>query len=152
MKRLSLPALAVLASCAGDYSWRSEGYNEFYRQPYGKAERANLERKKIMHWTTNPRLKKRLGVLERNEVILEGSRAPRDHWTILDSHFETVGFITAEGKFYRFDHRAERHLVGEYPIQDDPDRRMFMTGLKVFFGLPLTDNLSLDDIDPYGDF
>jgi len=77
----------------------------------------------------------------------------------LDAHFEPVGFITAEGRFYRFEDQGGRSLVGEYPIEDDPKQGMFLTGLKVFFGIPLREEdvlqkhyLALEEIDPYRDF
>jgi hypothetical protein len=149
---LGLLAIVGLASCSDNLSWRNDEYSGYFRQPADAKSAKNLERRKIMHWTTDPRSKRRIGVLERNEITLEGSRQAREHWIIYDQHFREVGFISAEGKFYRFDEHGRRVYVGEYVIGDDPQRRMFMTGLKVFFGLPLTDNLALEDIDPYGDF
>lgn len=151
MRRL-LPVVVLALGACENYHHRSSDYSEYYKQPAESKSSKNLERKKILHWKADPRAKALIGVLERNEVTLEGSREPREHYFIYDEHLKPVGLITVEGKFYRFDEHGRRVLVNEYVIGDDPQRKMFMTGLKVFFGLPLTDNLGLEDIDPYGDF
>lgn len=150
-------ALLVLAGCSDELGYRGEHYSSLYRQPNKTRESRNLERKKIVRSYSDPAdpkrlLKERVGVLERNEVTLAGTRNPREHYVILDRHFREVGFISAEGRFYRFDETGRREYVGEYVIGDDPERRMFMTGIKVFFKLSLDENLSLEDVDPYGDF
>ncbi|MBI2900169.1 MAG: hypothetical protein HYY17_08280 [Planctomycetes bacterium] len=153
---LPIALLLVLSACGDPSRSPGEEYSQFYRQPNRRKESVNLERKKIVRSTPDPRdpkkvVKEKVGYLERNEVTLEGSRTSREHYVILDRHFESIGFITVEGKFYRFDETGRRVFVGEYVIGDDPERRMFMTGLKVFFGISLNDSLSLEEIDPYGD-
>ncbi|GEM_PF-5821119 len=149
--------LFVLNSCSEELAYRAEDYHGLYRQPRRRGEHSNVERKKIVRTFAEPGnpkkpVRERIGILERNEVTLEGTRQVREQYVILDRHFEQVGFITAEGQFYRFDETGRRTFVGEYVIGDDPERKMFMTGLKVFFHLPLSENLALEEIDPYGDF
>jgi hypothetical protein len=53
-----------------------------------------------------------------------------------------LGMITDEGKFYRYDANGRPEIfVGEYKI--------VTTGLKVFFGIPIRENLDLEEIDPF---
>ena len=133
-----------MAGC-GVHDFRSEEFSHYYVQPNESQEKRNLERKRILHWTQNPKHKSEIGMMERWEITLEGSRTPREHYVILDpSGVEQIGFIDEEGRVYRFNARGERILVGEYPVVD--------TGLKMFFGLPLKDNLDLEDVDPYRDY
>lgn len=158
--RTAVLALLFAASCSEDQHWRSEGFSSYYRQPSRRKESGNLERKKIVAWQgANSKTRRFLGILEKNEVLLEGTRRVREHYVILDRNFEEIGLVSAEGEFYRFDGQGRRILVGEYPIESDPERNMFMTGLKVFFGIPLHEEdsakkhyLALEEIDPYGDF
>ena len=158
MNRNWMPGLLlVVAGCGEPMRSPGEEYSQFYRQPNRTRESGNLERQKIIRTIPDPAdskkaVRERIGILERNTVTLEGSRMSREHYVIRDRHFEQIGFVTAEGRFYKFDGHGQRVLVGEYVIGDDPERRMFMTGLKVFFGLSLDTNLSLEEIDPYGDF
>ncbi len=158
--RTAVLALLFAASCSEDPHWRSEEFSSYYRQPSRRKESGNLERRKIVLWQgANSKSRRFLGILEKNEVQLEGTRRAREHYVILDRNFEEIGLVSAEGEFYRFDGQGRRVLVGEYPIENDPDRNMFLTGLKVFFGIPVYEEdsakkhyLALEEIDPYGDF
>ena len=72
-----------------------------------------------------------------------GSRVYRNCWYIFDRLGVTrVGFITNEGTFYKFDQYG--HL-GEKVY----DGKVVTTGLKIFFGYPLSHNIDLEEIDPY---
>lgn len=159
-RRAAVLVWLVAASCSEDPHWRSEEFSSYYRQPSRRKDSGNLERKKIVTWQgMNSKSRRFLGILERNEILLEGTRRTREHYVILDRHFEQIGLVSAEGEFYRFDGQGRRIFIGEYPIENDSDRNMFMTGLKVFFGIPVHEEesaqkhyMALEEIDPYGDF
>jgi hypothetical protein len=143
MKRLALLlALPFLASCTNQYYYGEE-FSLYYDKPAGETTSDRIERREIVHWAKNPKDKKRIGFLHQYETKVVGSRKYRDSWYIFDSLGKTrIGFITDEGVFYRFDaygRLGER--VGEFKVTP--------TGLKVFFGIPLEENLDLDEIDPY---
>jgi len=142
---LALSAAAVLASCEGRPDFRSEFYAEFYQQPAEETVGPQrVGRQVITHWADNPRNKKRIGYLERYEIQPKGSRDIREGYYIRDATaVHQIGLVTAEGVFYRFDKdgRLENPPVGEFKI--------ITTGLKKFFGIPLRENLDVEDIDPY---
>jgi hypothetical protein len=142
---LALSAAAAAASCSGTYDFRSEGWSKYYERPAEETVGpTRVDRKAIVHWADNPKNKKRVGFLHKYEVQPKGSRDVRECYYITDSAGIThVGFVTAEGVFYRFDKngRLEEPAVGEYKI--------ITTGLKKFYGIPLRENLDVEDIDPY---
>ena len=145
MKRLALVVLALPAalSCSDQYGYPEE-WSYGYDKPATQTTSSRIERREIVAWGANPRDKKRLGFLYRNETKVAGSREYRESYAIYDRLGTTqVGFITAEGVFYRFDKYGhfEQPPVYEGKIQ--------VTGLKIFFGLPLTYNVDLEEIDPY---
>ncbi len=144
---LLLPAVAA-ASCSTGYHWRSGEFRDYYSTPGKKTESQNLDRKKIYYTVDRGKLQF-LGILEKNEIRVKGSRDARSHYNILDRHFRKVGFISEEGEFSRYDGSGRLQSVGEFPI--------LMKGLKVFFGFPLFSRdheyqIFLQPIDPYGDF
>lgn len=142
-KRATLLALPLaFAACRDTASYYGEEFSNYYRGPAEGSSSERVERREIVHWKSNPRDKKRIGFLYKYETLVKGSRTYRDSWYIYDRLGKTaVGFITAEGKFHRFTEDGRiGEFVGEYPIP---------TGLKVFYGLPLADNLDLEEVDPY---
>ena len=145
MMRRSAAVLAVLAlaACRDTLSYTGEEWANYYRGPAEETSSERVERREIVHWKTNPKDKKRIGFLYKYETLVKGSRTYRDSWKIFDRLGKTaVGFITAEGKFHRFTEEGRiGQFVGEYQIAT--------TGLKVFYGLPLTDNIDLEEVDPY---
>lgn len=143
MKRLAaLTGAAILASCTPSPHHLPEAFPYYYKHPAAGSTTEVVESKEIRHWGTNPREKQRAGYLERNETQVAGSRDTREGYYIWnDVHTTRIGFITAEGGFYRFDANGRLgESLGAYPI---------VMGLKLFFGLPLSENLELAEIDPY---
>ncbi len=145
MKILLIPfllAAGALASCS-DRDFRGEEFSNFYRGPAEATTQERVERREIVHWAKNPRDKKRIGFLWKYETQVAGSRSVRESYYIMNlTGTKREGFVTAEGEFYRFDENGRRgEFVGAYPIQT--------TGLKVFFGFPLTDSIDLEEIDPH---
>jgi hypothetical protein len=145
MKMARALACLILAGCVDTPHFRGEGFSQYYRGPAEETQGPRrVESREILHWTKDPREKRRIGYLHRYEVQPKGSRDVRECYYISDaSGTKEIGFITAEGVFYRFDARGRlaEPAVGAYTI--------LTTGLKVFFGLPLSDNLDVEPIDPY---
>jgi hypothetical protein len=137
-----LVPLAALAACS-DRDYHGEEFSLYYRKPAAETRSERVERKEVVHWPSSPKDKKRIGFLHRYQTQVEGSREIRDSWYIFDRYGERrIGFITNEGVFYRFDWNGRiGERVGEYTV--------VATGLKVFFGIPLKENVDLEDIDPY---
>jgi len=143
MKRLALLlALPMVASFTDQYYYAEE-FSLYYDKPAGETTSDRIERREIVHWAKNPKDKKRIGFLHQYETKIVGSRKYRDSWYIFDSLGKTrIGFITDEGVFYRFDANGRLgERVGEFKVTP--------TGLKVFFGIPLDQNIDLEEIDPY---
>lgn len=134
--------LAGLAACS-DSHYYGEEFSLYYRHPSDRTKTGRVEHREIVHWVSSPKDKKRIGLLERHETLVEGSRTYRDCWYIFDRTGVTrLGFITQEGVFHRFDSQGRLgERLGEYTIQ--------VTGLKVFFGIPLKENLAVEEVDPY---
>jgi hypothetical protein len=141
--RAALLLPLALAACKDTASYYGEEFSNYYRGPANESSSERVERREIVHWKGNPREKKRVGFLYKYETLVKGSRTYRESWYIYDRLGKTaVGFITAEGKFHRFTEDGRiGPFVGEYPI--------ITTGLKVFFGFPLTDNIDVEEVDPY---
>ena len=143
-RALLLLFLPLSVSCIDTLFYYPEEWSQYYKKPHDEMSQERTVRREINHWTNNPANKKRVGFLFTYNTKLRGGRGSRDSYYIYDARgIEAVGFITDEGTFYRFDEngRLEQPAVGNYPIID--------LGLKVFFGLPLRDNLGVDKIDPY---
>ena len=135
--------LLAPAACRDTASYYGEEFSNYYRGPAEETSSERVERREIVHWKSNPRDKKRIGFLYKYETLVKGSRSYRDSWYIYDRlGKKAVGFITAEGKFHRFTEEGRiGEFVGEYKIAT--------TGLKVFYGFPQTDNIDLEEVDPY---
>jgi hypothetical protein len=143
IRRLAiLGVLLAITACSGTTSYYGEEFSNYYQSPREETSRRRLDSKEIVHWATNPKTKKRIGFYETWEISLKGSRETRECHYIKDaSGIKDIGFVTNEGVFYRFDSKGEKTLVGEYTIVS--------TGLKIFFGIPIKENVDLEDIDPY---
>jgi hypothetical protein len=143
LRRTAAVLLLGLAACKDTSSYYGEEFSNYYRGPAEESSSERVERREIVHWKANPREKKRIGFLYKYETLVKGSRTYRDSWYITDRLGKTrIGFITAEGKFHRFTEDGRiGEFVGEYKIAT--------TGLKVFYGFPLTDNIDLEEVDPY---
>ena len=102
MKRLALVlALPALASCT-DAHYYGEEFSLYYDRPATETTTERIERREIVYWASSPKDKKRIGFLHKYETKVVGSRNYRECWYIFDSLGVTrVGFITAEGEFYR---------------------------------------------------
>lgn len=143
MKRILIVlALPLVASCGDQYGYKEE-WSGFYDRPATETTSERVERREIVHWANNPKDKKRIGFLHRYETKIVGSRQTRECWYIFDPlGVSRVGFITAEGEFFRFDANGRLgERVGEYKI--------VATGLKIFFKIPLSQHVDLEEIDPY---
>lgn len=143
MKRLLLVlALPLAAACGNQYGYKEE-WSLYYDKPAAETTSERVERRAIMAWGANPKEKKRIGYLHQYETKVVGSRSYRNCWYIFDPLGNTrVGFITNEGDFYKFDpygHLGEKVYEG----------KIVTTGLKIFFGYPLSYNVDLEEIDPY---
>lgn len=152
MKRLvAVLAVPFVSSCFGATSFYGDEFSQYYQRPAEETRLGATTRQAITHWTTDPKKKARIGFLERYEIQVKGSREKREGYYLFNAgHTDKVGFITAEGVFYRFDkHGRLGERVGEYPIYGDVAHKAFFTGLKVFYGFPLADNVDLESIDPY---
>ncbi len=143
MKRILIAlALPLAAGCTNQFGYKEE-WSPYYAGPATETTSERVERREIVAWSANPRDKKRLGFLHKYETKIVGSRQTRECWYIFDRlGVSRVGFITAEGVFHRFE--ADGRLSA--PIYEGS---VTSTGLKIFFGLPLTDHLDLEEIDPY---
>ena len=143
MKRsLLFLALPFVASCGNQYGYKEE-WSYLYDRPATETTTERVERREIVHWAANPKDKKRIGFLSRYETKVVGSRQMRDCWYIFDRLGVTrVGFITAEGVFHRFD--ANGRL--SEPVYEG---KIVATGLKIFFGIPLSEHVDLEEIDSY---
>lgn len=144
MGRLSaLVAILASASCAGDLNYYGEEFSMYYEHPREETSRKRIDSKEIVYWVSNPKDKKRIGFYETWEVKVAGSRKTRECHYIKDAGgLTTIGFVTDEGVFYRFpDGSSTPQRINEYQI--------LSIGLKVFFGIPASENVDLEDIDPY---
>ena len=143
MRRLALLLLALPAACSNQYGYPEE-WSYGYDKPATETKSSRIERREIVAWGANPKDKQRIGFLYKNETKVVGSREYRESYAIYDRLGVTqVGFITAEGVFYRFD------KYGHFQQPPVYEGKIVVTGLKLFFGLPLTHNLDLEEIDPY---
>lgn len=137
-------ALLLACGCTSGLHWEKEAWSDYYPRPKEKTERRILERKVVHHWTADPSRKSTIAILEKFTVVFEGSRTPREYYEILNgSGTRRLGHISEEGIFYRFTDDGGMDKVGEYLVID--------TGLKVFFGFPLSDHLGFEEVDPYRD-
>ena len=134
------PLLAV-ASCSNSANYYGEEFSPYYRGPREETSRERTDRKEIAYWASNPKDKRRIGFYETWEIRLRGSRETRECHYITDPVGREIGFVTNEGKFYRFDSKGKAAYINEYQI--------VTTGLKVFFGVPISHNIDIEEIDPY---
>lgn len=144
----NLPLLAALAlalgvSCSESANYYGEEFANYYKRPAEESTTERTDRREIVHWASNPKDKKRIGFLYRYETQPRGSRETREAYQIWNMYGnKALGMVTDEGKFYRYDANGRPEIfVGEYKIH--------ATGLKVFFGIPIRENVDLEDIDPF---
>jgi hypothetical protein len=125
-----------------ELAFYGDEFSEYYQRPREESNRKRIDSKEIVAWATSPKDKKRIGFWETWEIRLKGSRQTRECHYIRDAGgLKDIGFVTAEGKFYKFGPKGELVYLNEYQIET--------IGLKVFFGLPASYNLDLEEIDPY---
>lgn len=137
-----LGALLATASCSGAGAFYGDEFSQYYQRPREETTREPIDSKEIVHWASNPKDKKRIGFYETWVIKLKGSRDTREcHYIRNASGTKDIGFVTNEGVFFRFDDKGNRERIGEYTI--------VTTGLKVFFGIPISQNVDLEAIDPY---
>lgn len=141
---LVLAVVAASGACSDHPHYYAEEWSPYYKGPAEETTSERVERREIVHWKDNPRDKRRIGFLYKYETRVAGSRTLRESWRIYDRlGNKALGLVTGEGVFIRFkeeDGQLRQERVGEYPIE---------AGLKIFFGIPLKENLALDEIDPY---
>jgi hypothetical protein len=142
-RRMAVLAAIFTASCSDSANYYGEEWSPYYEHPREETSRKRVDSKEIVYWATNPKDKKRIGFYETWEVKLKGSRQTRECHYIKDSGGLTIiGFVSNEGVFYRFEPGSSTpRKIDEYQI--------LSTGLKVFFGIPIRENVDLEDIDPY---
>lgn len=144
---MRLPILLLLAlplaACGGGLYFEGDAYSSYFLHPAEETTQERIDRKEIVHWGADPGSKKRIGFLYKYRTQVKGSHTHRECYYIFDRYGATrVGFVTDEGVFYRFNKLGRLgERVGEYTI--------VTTGLKVFYGIPLRENLDLEEIDPY---
>jgi hypothetical protein len=139
-----LPFLAAaLASCVDTLHYYGEEFAMHYPQPAEETRKERVDEREILRYAADSRRKERVGLLYKYETQVAGSREVRESYMIYNSAgTHAIGLITAEGVFYRFDERGRLgDRMGEYPI--------LPTGLKVFLGLDIADQVELGEIDPY---
>ncbi len=136
-------ALAFAAGCSGRDTV-GESWSQYYPQPYDETQATGVERKEILAWLKDPKERRRIGYLEKYEIILQGTRTKREFYYILDpGGRERIGFATEYGEFFRYRRDGTKEKLGAYPVFD--------VGLKVFFGLTHEHVIRLEAIDPYRD-
>ncbi len=140
---LAVLAAPIMLSCIDTAHYYGEEFALYYRKPAEESVTELLEGKEILYWKSDPREKKRIGYLYKNSVQVAGTRGSRESYMIYDdAGMRALGFITAEGVFYRFDEAGRLGArVGEFKI--------LPTGLKVFFGIPMEEYVDLEEVDPY---
>ena len=140
---LAVLALPLGASCVDTAHYYGEEFAGNYRRNAEETSTERIDRREIVHWASNPKDKKRIGFLHRFETLPRGSRETRESlqiWNVYGN--KALGMVTDEGKFYRYDANGRPEIyVGEYKI--------VTTGLKVFFGIPIRENVDLEDVDPH---
>jgi len=82
--------------------------------------------------------KQLIGFLEKYEII-SNRDTRQEFYYIFDISHKRIGFVNPFGKFYKYTKSGEMAEFGEYPI--------LPTGLKLFFGVPLEDNLFLSQVE-----
>jgi len=138
-RNLIAAVLAVVAAGCSNYDYHGEAWSHYYAKPNRVTEQHLEERHTIVHWTTNPREKQRIGYLEKYEITLAGSREPHDIYYIRDaSGMKTLGYISESGAFFRYTKDGQAERIGEYPIHD--------VGIRVFYDLPKGDHLAFEEI------
>jgi hypothetical protein len=140
---LVLALLPAGLSCVDSGYYYGEEFAGYYRRPAEETSTERTDRREIVHWASNPKDKRRIGFLYQYETLVRGSRELRPAYQIWNVYGnKALGLITDEGKFYRYDANGRPEIyVGEYKI--------VTTGLKVFFGIPVRENVDLEDIDPF---
>ncbi len=144
MRTLAAALVALAgASCSDSAHYYGEEFAGYYRGPSEAARSERIDRKEIIHWGSNPKDKKRIGFLHKYESQPRGSRSTREGYQIMNAlGNKALGMITDEGRFYRYDEHGRPSIyINEYKI--------IVVGLKVFFGIPQSENLDLEEIDPY---
>ena len=137
-----LGVILATAACRGTGEFYGDEFSNYYQRPREETIRKRTDSKEIVYWATNPKDKKRIGFFETWEIGLKGSRETRECHYIKDAAgIKDVGFVSNEGVFYRFDSKGALERINEYQI--------VTTGLKVFFGIPISQNVDLEAIDPY---
>lgn len=151
MRILAMAAVLAGVSCSHPTAFVPEGYAHHYEPLATETDHRRIDRRDILHWTRDPSKKERLGFLYKYETRLEGSRTWRLSYHIMDlTGTKRVGFITQEGTVYRYDENgrfSNRQRIGEYGIQETgwPDPIC----LKRFYSIPISENVDLEEIDPY---
>ena len=143
IRRLSLlGALLATASCSGTTSFYGDEFSQHYKRPREETTQKRIDSKEIVYWASSPKDKKRIGFYETWLIGAKGSRTERECHFIRDAAgLHDIGFVTDEGRFYRFGPKAELLYINEYQV--------VTIGLKVFFGIPAHENVDLEEIDPY---
>jgi hypothetical protein len=151
IRRASIASLLLLAACVDTGHFYGDEFSGHYRRPAASTTTRRVERREILHWTNRPADKKRVGYLYKFETQVAGSRETRESYEIWDrTGTEAIGFVTAEGAFYRYNAQGRLGTrIGEYPLYDPKAQVYLPTGLKVFFGFDIRDNVDLVPIDPY---
>ena len=138
---LAVLAAVIVAGCS-NRDWHGEAFSKYYAPPSKETGQQLEERQAILHWTTNPRDRKRIGYLEKYKIQLEGSREPHDIYYIRNaSGLKTLGYINENGVFFKYTKDGQVARIGEYPIYD--------VGIRIFYELPKGDNLAFEDIAAY---
>jgi len=144
MRNAGFAVLLALAAGCSHRDTVGESWAQYYPMPTEETQSSGVERKEILSWIKDPRERRRIGYLEKHEIILQGTRTKREFYYILDRRgLERLGFATEQGEFFRYNTDGTKRKIGAYPIFD--------IGLKIFFDIPYDHVIRLESLDPYRD-
>jgi hypothetical protein len=142
VKQLFALVLALGVAGCSNRDWHGESFKGYYAPPSRETGQELDERHEIIHWTKDPKEKKRIGYLEKYSIKLAGSRDPHDIYYIRDASGQrTLGYISENGILFRYTKDGQAERLGEYPIHD--------TGIRVFYGFTKADNLAFEEIQAF---
>ena len=135
-------AVLLFVSCYHPTAFRSEDFSVFYPKTSESHEEYKVDQKYVVTWELDPKLKRRVGVLEEWRVKPRGTHKSRTQYRLYEARgVHMVGFATEDGIFFRLKSDGYTERLGEWQV--------LMTGLKMFYHVPLRHSLDLEVIDPY---
>ncbi|MHC4608057.1 MAG: hypothetical protein ACYTAF_14190 [Planctomycetota bacterium] len=149
-----IPALLLLA-CGSHLDFGGEPAAAHYGPGVSDTEEEyKIDQKEIWVWEADPNKRRLIGLIEHYKYRPKGMRVRpvrewHDYYLLYPKDWlKPSGHINHKGQFFRYRKKDYRNdswdtdFVGEFEI--------FVTGLKVFYGLKHSINMDLIPIDPYG--